>query len=545
MAARIMIVEDERIVAFNLQQRLLKLGYEVPMVVASGEQALRGIDNEQPDVVLMDIHIEGDIDGIETAKRIGVNSHTPIIYLTAHSEEMTLDRARATKPYGYLIKPFSERELHATIQMTLERWRVEQALRAAKLEIERINTSLEEKIDERTRQLALAKHEAEVANREKSLFLANMSHEIRTPLNAVLGLCYLLQKTDLTAQQCDYVKKADASAQFLLGILNDILDFSKVEAGKLELERVDFSLDDLLKNVGTIISVQAQARGLDLQVNLNNAMELALCGDPLRLQQILMNLGSNAVKFTEHGTVTISVRVMAQSEQATRLYFSVRDTGPGLSHEQVESLFAAFHQADLSTTRRYGGSGLGLAICKRLVQLMGGDIGVDSMLGQGSNFYFELTLPRGQLKKALGHSRHLEDAKLALRGKRILLVEDNQINREVACAILQHEGIVVDVAGNGAAAIEKILHAGGKFYDAVLMDLQMPELDGVAATQQIRALHDTAQLPILAMTADAVAEVRARCLQIGMNDFVLKPIRIPQLFATLDRWLNKAQPDTA
>ncbi len=540
MPTRVMIVEDERIVAFNLRQRLLKLGYEVPAVAASGEQALMHVDASEPDIVLMDINIEGDMDGIQTAERLG-DSSPPIIYLTAHSEESTLARARSTKPYGYLIKPFSERELHATIQMALQRWEAESALRAAKKEIEAINANLEVRIRERTEQLLAAKREAERANNAKSLFLANMSHEIRTPLNAVLGLCYLLQKTELTQLQLDYVKKADSAAQFLLGILNDILDFSKVEAGKLELEEVDFNLDELLRNVGTIVSIQAQERGLSLDINQSNAAGLALRGDPLRLQQVLMNLSSNAIKFTEQGVVRISVRVIEQSNLGVRLLFSVCDTGPGLSRDQVERLFEAFQQADTSTTRRYGGTGLGLVICKRLVQLMGGDIGVDSMLGQGSNFYFELTLPRATIKKSLPTQPPLDDVRQALAGARVLLVEDNALNQEVARAILRHEQVMVDVVGNGREAVEKIQALGGHYYDAVLMDLQMPVLDGFAATQQIRALPGTTKLPILAMTADTIKEDRLRCLDVGMNDFIAKPIRIAQLFSVLAQWLQKSR----
>lgn len=541
MTVKVMVVEDERIVAFNLKQRLMKMGYDVPAVVASGEQALTCLGKDSPDIVLMDINIDGDIDGIQTAERIGEMSPVPVVYLTAHSEETTLARARSTRPYGYLIKPFSERELHATIQMALQRWETEKSLRDAKQEIEAINASLDARIKERTQQLLDAKREAEMANNAKSLFLANMSHEIRTPLNAVLGICYLLQQTNLTHLQRDYVEKADAAAQFLFGILSDILDFSKIEAGKLELEAVEFDLEELLKNVGAVVSVQAEERGLALNINDDKVPGLTLCGDPLRLKQVLMNLSSNAIKFTKQGTVTLSVQVVEQSDNEVRLLFSVRDTGQGLSREQVARLFEAFQQADSSTARRYGGTGLGLVISKRLVQLMGGDIGVDSIVGHGSNFYFEITLPRVTIKKPRTSSPPMEDIKFHLHEARILLVEDNVVNQEVASAILLHEGCYVDVADNGAVAVEKIRSVGIDYYDAVLMDIQMPELDGFGATQQVRAMPGGEQLPILAMSADIIKEDRARCLEVGMNDFIAKPIRIPQLLTTLAQWLSGAE----
>ena len=536
MTVRVMVVEDERIIALNLQQRLVKLGYEVPMIATTGDQALKHVDSDHPDIVLMDIHIQGDIDGIETAERISKRSPTPIIYLTAYSEEATLNRARATRPYGYLMKPCSERELHATIQMALERAQVEAELRQARSEIGLINSQLEERIRERTEQLVVAKREAEDANLAKSYFLANMSHEIRTPLNAILGLCYLLQTTTLTSQQRDYVEKADAAAQFLFGMLNDILDFSKIEARKLELEQIDFQLGDLLKNVAKILSVRAHEKGLELNIDLQAAV--ALRGDPLRLQQILVNLGSNAVKFTDRGKVSISAEVISENKNPVAVRFSVLDTGLGLSTDQTEQLFRAFHQVDTSMTRRYHGSGLGLAICKRLVELMGGEIGVESKPGRGSLFYFTVQLPPASAKMIPMRNSVASMASQTLAGARILVVEDNVLNQEVAKGILMHHGAQVDVAADGEQAIEIFRTDAAPAYDIVLMDLQMPGLDGFQTTQAIRSMT-TASLPILAMTADTLLEHRQQCLAAGMNDFIAKPINVEQMLATLLVWLNK------
>ena len=542
MTVRVMLVEDERIIALNLQQRLLKLGYEVPSIVSTGAQALLEVDSERPDIVLMDIHIQGDIDGIETAARIGQSSHTPIIYLTAYSEEVTLHRAKATRPYGYLMKPCSERELHATIQMALERAQVETALRNAKDEIGKINDELEQRIRERTAQLLEAKQEAETANVAKGIFVANMSHEIRTPLNAILGLCYLLQTTTLTAQQRDYVEKADAAAQFLLGMLNDILDFSKIEAGKLDLEKIDFQLEDLLKNVGKILSVRAHEKGLELEIDLQAVV--ALRGDPLRLQQILLNFGSNALKFTEQGKVTIAAHIISKTKETVQLRFSVRDTGLGIDADHVENIFDVFHQADASTTRRHGGSGLGLAICKRLVEMMGGDIGVQSQSGQGSEFYFTVELPTGSSRVVSMHNAKATAALQALTGVRLLLVEDNLLNQEVAKGILEHHGASVEVASDGEQALVLLSGKGAAYYDLVLMDLQMPGLDGFETTEAIRQMPSMAALPILAMTADTLVEHRQQCQAAGMNDFIAKPINVEQMLTTLLMWLDRRPLDS-
>ncbi|PWC58887.1 histidine kinase [Azospirillum sp. TSH7] len=542
---------------------------------------------------------------------------------------------------------------------------------------------------------------AEAASRAKSEFLANMSHEIRTPMNAILGLIHLLQQTELTARQADYVQKVRVSAQSLLGILNDILDFSKVEAGKLELERVDFRLDDLLQTLAVIVGSAAQEKDIDVLFSVAPDVPLDLIGDPLRLQQILINLTGNAIKFTEAGEVVVSVRVRSLSDARAVLDFAVRDTGIGIAPEQRERLFQAFSQGDSSTTRRFGGTGLGLAICARLVRLMNGAMDVESEPGKGSVFRFqaEFGLQRGaagrpvlplrpvprdlavlvvddnptarevlgeiatafgwtvsaccdgqsaiaELERAAaaGHaydvvlmdwkmpgmdgieaarriradaesgtpmiivisgygrerlgSRFEEagisgflvkpvtastlldavtvayaqsgqsdaglrlpvpvpapageqgagspggglwgpvwDASRALHGRRLLLADDNAISRQVAWEILERAGASVTTAGTGRQAVECVRSAEQPF-DAVLLDVQMPDMDGFAATAAIRALPGGRQLPIIAMTASALPADRQRCLDNGIDAHVPKPLDLPQLFATLARWIG-------
>lgn len=586
---KILAVDDSITYLQELGETLSGEGYDV-ILARSGEEALDMLAVQAVDCILLDRLMPG-LGGMETCRRIKASPawrDIPLIMLTAMEDREAMIEGLSTGADDYVLKSNELDVLKARLRAQLRRKQFEDESRRVRIEL--MNKELEiaearaaselfesratllSALEQKNRDLEFANAELmakqaeiadknrqlEKASRHKSEFLSTMSHELRSPLNAILGLAYLLGQSSLDRDASDMVNKILASGRSLLGIINDVLDVSKIEAGHMVIENLPFRLDDVINKLAGSMSVAASSKQIKLNVQPVPAGISNVIGDALRLEQVLINLTSNAIKFTNVGQVEVNITLLSRQDEKVKLRFAIKDSGIGIAKEVQAEVFSPFIQADSSTTRQFGGTGLGLTICRQLVNLMGGEIGVNSTLGVGSEFWF--TLPLTQIDysdlsslemnppetssedKNMRKSHKSADHELA--GVRILVVDDSDINREVARRILHELGAIVTLAEDGQAAVDW-LRANSTEVDLVLMDVQMPVMDGIEATRQLRSMPQFDDLAIVALTAGVFKSQQDTARAAGMTDFISKPFDVPSTVALIQRLRRRPRPTTA
>ncbi len=520
--AKILVVDDEPDLELLIRQRFRhrirnnELYFEF---AGNGVEAMKLLtdDPDKFDMILTDINMP-EMDGLTLLIRIKEQfKHYKAVVVSAYGDLENIRTAMNRGAFDFVTKPIDFADLETTINKTIDEYKI---IRQGQVAKEQLDITIRQK------DLAeLEKLKAEQSEKFKQQFLANMSHEIRTPMNSVIGLTNLLMKSNMDQQQEKYLNVIKKSSENLLVIINDILDLSKIEAGKMDFEKIPFSLNDCMDTVYHTMVFKSEEKNLELKHIIDAAVPEVVIGDPVRLNQILINLSGNAIKFTEKGTVTIHIKELSRRDNISILEFSITDSGIGIAQSQLAKIFESFSQASSDTTRKFGGTGLGLTISKQLVELQQGSIYVQSQVGKGTTFSFKIPYPVGSVDDLNKSDSGIDDVKGEdLKGLRILLVEDNGFNQMVAVDTLNDliPDLIIDVAENGLESLEKLKDAD---YDIILMDIQMPEMDGFEASERIRKDFDAPKrdIPIMAMTANVTQEEVEKCFVSGMTAHISKP----------------------